>query len=191
MDTRAALTKKVTRHTRRVILSEAKNPTPNTHCRNEMLRLAQHDMPRRSCVTYSGYTTLEGDVIGKFDEELPGVVQYSLRPHDFTAEGCRQQIDILRVSVIADEKRRPAIHLVGQQEIGVEVFSRIQIGKERVGRHGVVLENDAERELAVKLPVPLGAHDVIVETLVVPRVRAPAPIANRAITTRYSSAAIE
>ena len=54
-----ALTKKVTRHARRVILSEAKNPTPNPYCRNEMLRSAQHDMPRRLCVTYLRYTTLD------------------------------------------------------------------------------------------------------------------------------------
>ena len=62
--------------------------------------------------------TLEGEVIGKFDEELPGVVPKSVRPHDFSVE----QVDILHVSVIADEKRRPGIQLVGQQEIGVEVF---------------------------------------------------------------------
>ena len=82
---------------------------------------------------------------------------------DFAPRRSLKKFDVLYIAVIADVKRRPGIHQISEQEVGVEILGCLKRGQLRVSQHGVVLKNRTQGEFAVELPVPLGAHDVVIK----------------------------
>ena len=60
----------------------------------------------------------------------------------------------------------PGINQVGEKKVGVKFFMILQPGQGLVGQHGVVLENDAQGQLGIELPVPPGTEDMVGEDTV-------------------------
>ena len=110
-----------------------------------------------------GVHPLEAEEVRKLDEELFGVVDEVGGTDDFAPRRSLKKFDVLYIAVIVDVKRRPGIHQISEQEVGVEILGCLKRGQLRVSQHGVVLKNRTQGEFAVELPVPLGAHDVVVK----------------------------
>src|SRR5271156_5526278 len=127
-------------------------------------------------------SSLEAELVRHFHEKLPAVVDIALRRVQSSQTGwIRDQrvVQVLQVAVIAYIDRRARMHQVGEQEIGVELLLRRQVGVQvrrcagsagqvkllarGVRKYGVVLQDHAQRKLRRKLPVPFAAHDVVVE----------------------------
>src|ERR1700676_4763942 len=116
--------------------------------------------------------------IRQFHEKLPAVVDVALRRiQSRHPRRIRHKvwIQILEVAVVADINRSPRMHQISEQEVGVELLLRGQVGvwikagartrqvkllARRVRQNCVVLENHSQRKLRGELPVPLAAHNV-------------------------------
>ena len=85
------------------------------------------------------------------------------RANDLCTGRSGYQIDILRVAVVADVQRGPGIGLIGEEEIGIDIFSRLDTRISRIHKIGVVLQDEANRKLSCELPVPARADGVVVE----------------------------
>lgn len=120
-----------------------------------------------SCKVWSGSSSvllLETDQVGELDEELFGVVDEAAAvANDFRSRARGQEIDVLRVPVVADKQYGSGVHQIGEQEIRVQVLAGFKRGQVGVGQRGVVLKNHSKGKLPVELPVPLRTNDVVIE----------------------------
>src|SRR5579872_6108659 len=115
---------------------------------------------------------LEPELVRHFHKKLPAVVDIPLRrvqPGQARRIPCQPMIQVLQIAVVSEVNRRSRMHQISDQKIGIELLLRRQVGvginrvSRRVGQHRVVLQNQTQRELRGKLPIPLAAHDVVVE----------------------------
>jgi len=94
------------------------------------------------------------DEIGELDEELAGVVVHVIGTDDPPPDVRGLKRDVLQVPVVPDVERRPGVHEVREKDVGVEVPPRLQPGQRLIRDDGVVLQDDAQGQLRVELPVP-------------------------------------
>ena len=66
-----------------------------------------------------GVHPLEAEEVRKLDEELFGVANELGGTDDFAPRRSLKKFDVLYIAVIADVKRRPGIHQISEQEVGV------------------------------------------------------------------------
>jgi len=72
-------------------------------------------------------------------------------------------IEILQVAVVTNVDGGARMEKVGEEQVGVEVFGRLERSEIRVGKDCCILADEAKREFARELIVPLGTDDVIIE----------------------------
>ena len=72
-------------------------------------------------------------------------------------------IEILQVAVVTDIYGGAGMEEVREEQIGVEVFGRLERSQILVGKDCRILTNKAKREFASELVVPPGADDVVVK----------------------------
>jgi DNA replication protein DnaC len=97
-------------------------------------------------------------------EKPPIVNEVVARAHKSSAgRGLQSGINVLQVAVVPQVDRGPRMNQVGQQKIRIELLGGGQRREGGIRQRCGVLKNHPERQLAVELPIPLGANDVIVE----------------------------
>ena len=103
--------------------------------------------------------------VGSLDKDLPTVIDVVVPQAIQVAAGIKGQagIEILKIAVIAEIDCCAWMKQVSEENIGVEIFRRLQRCVHRVGEIGIVLANEAKRKLASKLIVPFGTNDVVIE----------------------------
>ena len=72
-------------------------------------------------------------------------------------------IEILKVAVVTDVDSGPGMEKIGEEQVGVEVFGRLERSQILVGEDCRILADEAKREFASELVVPLGADNVVVK----------------------------
>jgi len=109
---------------------------------------------------------LELEEVGEFYEELPGVMQHLIGTDDFVSVFKGSEGNVLEIPVITHVEGGPGIEQIGEENVGIEILFSFQSGFRRVGQDRVILQNDADREFRVELPVPARTNDMVGENAV-------------------------
>jgi len=107
----------------------------------------------------------KAEEIGDFDENLPAIIQKSIGNVEEVTVGILAEagIEILKVAVVTEVDGGAGMEKIREEQIGVEVFGRLERSQILVGKDCRILTNEAKREFASELVVPFRANDVIVE----------------------------
>ena len=106
----------------------------------------------------------KAEQVGHLHEELPAVVdEPAAGAEKIRVERRERGVKILEVAVIADVDGGSGVEEVGNQEVGVQILFPGQCAELAIGEGRVVLEDEADGELAVDLVISLGTDNVIVE----------------------------
>ena len=105
--------------------------------------------------------------IRNLDKELPSIVQEAiLRAKQVSVRvELKRPVEVLQVAVVADVDGCPRMQEVSQQDVRVKALRGLQRGQLRVREHRAVLPDDAQRQFARELVVPLRADNVVVENV--------------------------
>jgi len=109
----------------------------------------------------------KAEEIGDFDENLPAIIQKSIGNVEEVTVGILAEagIEILKVAVVTEVDGGTRMEKIREEQIGVEVFGRLERSQILVGKDCRILTNEAKREFASELVVPFRANDVIVENV--------------------------
>src|SRR5229473_175753 len=113
----------------------------------------------------TGGVDSKAEEIRNFDENLAAIIQEAIGNVEEIAVGILGEagIEILQVAVVTNVDSGTRMEKIGEENVGVEVFSRLERSEIWVGKDGRILTDEAEREFASELVVPFRADDVIVE----------------------------
>lgn len=108
---------------------------------------------------------LEAEEIGDFDENLAAIIQESIGNVKEVAVRILTEggIKILQVAVVTKVDSGARMEKIGEEQVGVEVFGRLEGSEIRVSKDCRILTDKAKREFASELVVAFRADDVIVE----------------------------
>ena len=108
---------------------------------------------------------LKAEEIGDFDENLAAIIQEAIGSVEEVAVRILAEsgIEILQVAVVTKVDSGARTEKIGEEQVGVEVFCRLEGSKIRVGKNCRILTDKAKREFASELVVPFRADDVIVD----------------------------
>ena len=107
----------------------------------------------------------KAEEIGNFDKNLAAIIQEAIGNVEEVAVGILAEagIEILEVAVVTEVDGGTRMEKISEEQIGVEVFGRLERSQILVGKDCRILTDEAKRAFAVELVVPLGADDVVVE----------------------------
>jgi len=132
-----------------------------------MLDLTKWPMERKIMLRMgkTGGVDSKAEEIRDFDENLAAVIQEAIGNVEEVAVGILAEagIEILQVAVVTDIYGGAGMEEVREEQIGVEVFGRLERSQILVGKDCRILTNKAKREFASELVVPPGADDVVVK----------------------------
>src|SRR5882762_11318582 len=108
---------------------------------------------------------LEPKQIGHLHEKQAPVIDQPVSASQQARVGIEGQlrIDVLEIAVVTDINRGSRMDQICDQKISVELLGGWHRGEGRIGQRRRVLQDHAEGQLTVDLPVPLGPDDVVIE----------------------------
>src|SRR6266852_2786480 len=128
-----------------------------------MLDLTKWPMERKIMLRMgkTGGVDSKAEEIRDFDENLAAIIQEAIGNVEEVAVGILAEagIEILQVAVVTDIYGGAGMEEVREEQIGVEVFGRLERSQILVGKDCRILTNKAKREFASDLVVPPGADD--------------------------------
>src|SRR5467141_1515587 len=132
-----------------------------------MLDLTKWPMERKIMLRMgkTGGVDSKAEEIRDFDENLAAIIQEAIGNVEEVAVGILAEagIEILQVAVVTNVDGGARMEKVGEEQVGIEVFGRLERSEIRVGKDCRILADEAKREFARELIVPLGTDDVIIE----------------------------
>ncbi len=107
----------------------------------------------------------EAQQVRNFDKEFTIVVDEAVAGAEQVRIGAQLQhaVEVLQVAVVSHIDGCAGMDEVADEEVGVQVFGVRQRSPCRIANQRVVLQDDAGRQLAGELVIPLAADDVIIE----------------------------
>src|SRR5258708_1586203 len=107
----------------------------------------------------------KAEQIGDFDEDLAAIIQKAIGNVEEVPVGIQAEagIKILKVAVVTEIDSSAGMEKISEEQIGVEVFGRLERSQALVGEDCRILADEAKREFASELVVPLGTDNVVVE----------------------------